>query len=77
MSLCVRVCVCESVCICVSVVAVDFCCQCGGWWALQRGCEGCVVFERGHCSSGLALFGFIGQMFACKRMQRVGDVGVL
>ena len=35
-----------------------------------------VVFERGHCSTGLALFGFAGQMFACGRMQIAGDVGV-
>ena len=34
-----------------------------------------VVFERGHCSTGLALFGFAGQMFACGRMQIAGDVG--
>lgn len=27
----------------------------GGWQAL--------VFERGHCSTGLALFGYVGQMF--------------
>lgn len=28
-------------------------------------CEGWVVFERGYCSTGLALFGFAGQIFAC------------
>lgn len=42
----------------------------------QFGCEGCVVFERGYCSTGLALFGFAGQMFACKRMQVVRHVGL-
>lgn len=36
-----------------------------------------VVFERGHCSTGLALFGFAGQMFACKRMQIGRDVRAL
>lgn len=57
----------SSVCRCVFVYAVatgGFAVSMGGWWAPQCGCEGWVVFERGYCSTGLALFGFAGQMFA-------------
>ncbi len=72
----VILCVCVCVCVCVRVVAEGGCCQCGGWGAPQCGCEGRVVFERGHCSTRPALFGFAGQMFACQRMQIADDVGV-
>lgn len=57
---------CMCACVCV-----------GGWLLSVWGLVGSsawlwspgTVLERGHCSTGLALFGFAGQMFACKRMQ--------
>lgn len=54
------------VCVAVHVVAVGgFADSVGFGGAPQCGCEGWVVFERGYCSKGLALFGFAGQVFAC------------